>query len=69
MRLYHLTSDDIAIHHILPARRLKLSQFDELNDPFELEAFALGDKKLRRIARLLQRAYFGKKGIICFTDN
>jgi hypothetical protein len=69
MRLYYLTSDEVAIRHILPERRLKLSQFHELNDPFELEAFALGDKKLRQIARALQRDYFGKKGIICFSDN
>ncbi|MBV7534919.1 DUF2971 domain-containing protein [Duganella sp. sic0402] len=69
MRLYYFTSDAVAIQHILPERRLKLSQFHELNDPFELEAFALGDKKLRQIARALQREYFGKKGIICFSDN
>lgn len=69
MRLYYLTSDTVATQFILPERRLKLSQFHELNDPFELDAFSLGDKKLRQVARVLQRDYFGKKGIVCFSDN
>lgn len=36
MRLYHMTKLDTAIRFILPRRRLRVSRFDNLNDPFEL---------------------------------
>ena len=69
MRVYYMTSHKIAVEHILPERRMKVSLFPDLNDPFELKPYALGDKLLRRVTRALEREYFGKKGIICFSDN
>lgn len=54
---------------MLPERRMKLSRFHELNDPFELKPHTLADKELRRITSLLERDYFSKKGILCFSDN
>jgi hypothetical protein len=42
MRLYYMTSADIGLI-ILRERRMKLSLYNELNDPFELLSHALGD--------------------------
>jgi hypothetical protein len=62
MRVYYMTSHKTAVEHILPERRLKLSLFHELNDPFELQPHSLADKDLRRINRTLEKEYFGKRG-------
>jgi hypothetical protein len=64
-----MTSHEVATKHILPERRMKLSLFSDLNDPFELKPYALTDKLLRRVNQALEREYFGKKGILCFSDN
>lgn len=69
MRLYYMTSHKVATEHILPERRLKLSLFDQLNDPFELQPHSLGEKHLRHINAALREQYFGKKGILCFTAD
>src|SRR3569832_2664480 len=69
MRAYYMTSHKVAMEHILPERRMKLSLYDELNDPFELQPYSLADKDLRRVNRFLQARYFGKKGLMCFSDN
>lgn len=69
MRLYYMTSHEIAVNHILPERRMKLSRFQELNDPFELKAHSLGEKDIRGVTQMLEREYFSRKGIQCFSDN
>ena len=45
MRTYHFLSGDHALDDI-SKRRLKLSEIDKLNDPFELWCTAQGDKGL-----------------------
>jgi hypothetical protein len=69
MRVYYMTSHRVAAEHILPERRMKLSLFHELNDPFELQPYSLADKELRRINRLLEREYFRRRGVMCFSDS
>lgn len=69
VRLYYMTSHEVAVEHILPERRMKLSLFPDLNDPFELKPHVMADKLLRRVNLALERPYFGKKGILCFSDN
>jgi hypothetical protein len=69
MRLYYMTSHRIAVDHILPERRMKLSRFHELNDPFELKPYTLEDKDLRKFTDTLEREYFSRRGILCFSDN
>jgi hypothetical protein len=44
MRLYHFLSATNALDD-LTRRRIKLSQIDDLNDPFELWYSAQGDRK------------------------
>jgi Protein of unknown function (DUF2971) len=67
-RLYYFTSSDIA-DRILTERRLKISLFNELNDPFELMYVSVGEKNMRRIAKFLQQHFAKTKGLICFSDN
>jgi hypothetical protein len=69
MRPYYMTSHEIAVNYILPEKRMKLSRFHELNDPFELKPHALDDKVLRQFMNLLEEEYFARKGILCFSDN
>lgn len=69
MRLYYMTSHEIATNHILIQRRMKLSRFHELNDPFEMKPHSLADTEMRRITALLEREYFPHKGLLCFSDN
>lgn len=68
MRLYYLTAEQWAAK-IIKERRVKLSLFDELNDPFELLAYVLPTKDHRRVAALLQRHFTSTKGVICFSRN
>jgi hypothetical protein len=69
MRLYYLTSLEIA-NLILAERRMKLSLFDELNDPFELLGASIGDKLARRVFKsILRKHWTGSIGIICFSDT
>lgn len=69
MRVYYMTSIDVALGHILLEQRMKVSRFEDLNDPFELGCHDVGD----RIARARSKAYIQtaneKFGLICFSDN
>jgi hypothetical protein len=69
MRLYYMTSHEIATKHVLSERRMKLSRFHELNDPFEMKPHSLADKEMRRITEILEKKYFQHTGILCFSDN
>lgn len=69
MRLYYMTRAETALEHILPERRMKLSLFDELNDPFELLAHAIGEQNMRRAVRAMQAHFTKHWGLICFSDN
>lgn len=69
MRVYYLTSHRVATEHVLVEKRLKLSTFDQLNDPFELQPHSLAEKQLRRINLALRKDYFGKRGVLCFTAS
>lgn len=67
MRLYYLTKLDIA-KLILKERRMKLSRFDELNDPFELLGANIGGKLARRVFKaVLLRNWNQTVGLICFS--
>jgi hypothetical protein len=69
MRLYYLTELEIA-KLILKERRMKLSLFNELNDPFELLGASIGDKLARRIFKvILQKHWTENIGLICFSED
>lgn len=69
MRVYYMTSHEVATKYILPERRMKLSLFQDLNDPFELQPYSLSDRDLRRISVALRSHIAVKQGLICFSDN
>jgi Protein of unknown function (DUF2971) len=68
MRLYYMTDERTALL-ILRDRRLKLSRFGEMNDPFELIAANLQDKYQRQIARILKSHWAETMGAICTSDS
>lgn len=69
MRLYYMTSLEIATKYILPERRMKLSLIPDLNDPFELQPYVLSQPELRKVMKVLNAHLAKTKGIICFSDN
>lgn len=68
MRLYYMT-DLIVAQIVLREHRMKLSLFQELNDPFELLGVSLGEKNVRRLYQAVRKHYEESTGILCFTDN
>lgn len=69
MRLYYMTSLEIATKYILPERRMKLSLIPDLNDPFELQPYVLSQPELRKIMKTLSTHLSSTKGVMCFSDN
>ena len=69
MRLYYMTSLETAVNHILPERRMRLSQFARLNDPFELMSFDQGGAEERYVFRMLRDHWEKSLGVICFGKH
>lgn len=67
-RLYHLTSANHAITSIV-FKRLKISRFSDLNDPFELLAANFEDKKVRKIVRDYKLRFNQAHGVLCFSED
>jgi hypothetical protein len=68
MRLYYLTG----LHHglsNLALRRVKISRFSDLNDPFELLAVDLEDRRHRKAFREMKEALNETKGLICLSKS
>lgn len=68
MRLYYLTG----LHHGLgniALRRVKISRFADLNDPFELLAVDLKDRRHRKAFRETKEALNETKGLICLSNS
>jgi len=66
MRVYYLTGSQIALGNIA-LRRLRISRFSDLNDPFELLAVELADKRHRAAFRKNKEQIDQKRGLLCFT--
>ena len=67
MRAYYFTSQEIAMEHVLPERRMKLSLVHEMNDPFELLSAQLTERDVRKLSRTLHAHWTQTKGVICFS--
>lgn len=68
IRLYYLTE----LHHGLrnvALRRVKISRFSELNDPFELLAADLTDRRHRRSFQKWKKAVNKNNGLICLSKS
>jgi hypothetical protein len=68
MRVYHFLPKEWALGDIAK-RRIKISEIDQLNDPFELWCVSADDKSLR-VALRAYKEDFGKQfGMICFSGQ
>jgi len=68
MRLYYLTSTKWA-RVAVSDKRLKLSLFPSVNDPFELLGGALGDRRTRRIFQHVKQTLGERYGLICLSET
>jgi len=68
----------VRVYHFLPAqwaldditkRRLKISELDQMNDPFELWCVDQEDRQLRKVIQDWKRAVAAQWGIICFSKD
>lgn len=64
-----MTSLEVAFKYILVEQRMKLSRFNDLNDPFELRCHDLGSTTLRPQSSAFVETANEKLGLICFSDN
>jgi hypothetical protein len=65
MRLYHFLPSKYALDD-LTKRRLKLSQIDKLNDPFELWCSDQSDRQMRAALRAWKQEMSKQYGLLCF---
>lgn len=68
MRVYYLTSESHAISNI-ERKRIKVSLFEDLNDPFELLGFGLGDQAQRAVWETFREYFTSKVGLVCFSSQ
>jgi len=66
MRVYHFLSADHALDDI-SKRRIKIAQFQDLNDPFEILGTNLSDKIIRKAFRAFKKEMEQSHGILCFS--
>lgn len=66
MRAFHLLSKQHALQ-ALQNQRLKVAIFDDLNDPFELLAADLSDRRVRRRFVKWKTRTSKKIGLLCFS--
>jgi hypothetical protein len=68
MRLYYLTGFQFGLSN-LALRRVKISRFSDLNDPFELLAVDLKDRRHRKAFRETKETLNESKGLICLSKS
>lgn len=68
MKIYHFLKDRYAKEAILNSR-LKVSLFDQLNDPFELSCFNLRNHQLREAHKGYREELTKKYGMISFSKD
>jgi hypothetical protein len=66
MRVYHFLPANWAIDDI-EKRRVKISEIEELNDPFELWCVSQQDRRLREALRGFKKEMEKSYGMICFS--
>lgn len=69
MRAYHLLPAEFALSDVA-LQRLKISRLNDLNDPFELQALNLGNRKdVRRALAGWKSDLSEMHGLLCFSKN
>jgi hypothetical protein len=68
MLVYHLLSTQNALSDIA-LKRIRLSRYSDLNDPFELLSANLREKPMRKAMREWKEDFHRTKGLLCFSKN
>lgn len=68
MRVYHLLPTEWGLESIR-LRRLRISRFSDLNDPFELFGANLRDKTSRAGFRMWKHEVSNTFGLMCFSES
>lgn len=68
MRVFHLSEAQYALSNI-SLQRIKISRFNDLNDPFELLAGELSDRDFRRAMSSWKNEFHETRGIVCFSKK
>ena len=68
MRAYHFLSAENALDDVT-RKRVKISEIDKLNDPFELWCAAQGNKRTRRAMLLWKKEMARRFGVLCFCPE
>jgi hypothetical protein len=66
MRVYHFLPSKHALDD-LTRKRIKLSEIDGLNDPFELWCSAQGNRRIREALRGYKTEIARRYGVLCFS--
>jgi hypothetical protein len=67
-RVYHFLSADHALEDV-EKRRIKISEIDQLNDPFELWCVSQDDEQIRTALREYKKEISERFGLICFCED
>lgn len=68
MRLYYFTSSRFGLEAIRD-KRIKVSRISSLNDPFELLAYDLRNRKQRAWLKREKKRFDADYGLICMSNN
>ncbi|MDM4766151.1 DUF2971 domain-containing protein [Pelomonas sp. SE-A7] len=68
MEVFYFTTAQHAINNIA-LRRLKVSRYRELNDPFELQAMSFNTDGERDLFNESIEALHAEEGLVCFTED
>ena len=68
MLFYYFTSAKYGIEN-LKRRRLKISDFSNVNDPFELLGIELRDKVVRQAVKFEKSKISKENGLLCFSED
>lgn len=68
MIVYYFTSAKYGIEN-LKHRRLKVSDFSNVNDPFELLGIEMRDKDVRKAVNFEKSKISKKYGLLCFSED
>jgi len=68
MRVYYFTKEKYGLDNINRGR-IKVSDFSNLNDPFELLGIELTDRNVRRAMEFEKSQIAKNSGLICFSES
>lgn len=66
MKVYKFLDSKFGLKSIIE-RRLKISRFDDLNDPFELIPYNLKNRNQRRALKAMRNQLGQNRGMLCFS--